>query len=139
MGADLLMATIDGIASGSVRPLPQEGPVSYAPVLKKEDGCIDWERSARDIFNLVRGTYPWPGAYCYLSGERVAVLKAAAGDGEGRPGRIEKIQGDHVFVGTGKGVVVLTEVKPDGRKTMTAGAFVRGRRLTEGASFEKRL
>jgi methionyl-tRNA formyltransferase len=139
MGADLLMATIDGIATGSVRPIPQQGAASYAPVLKKEDGCIDWERPARDIFNLVRGTYPWPGAYCYLSGERVAVLRAGVVEGRGLPGQIEKIQSDDVFVGTGEGLLVLAEVKPDGRKVMTAGAFVRGRRLKEGAFFEKRI
>ena len=139
MGADLLMATIDGITAGSVRPIPQQGAASYAPVLKKEDGCIDWERPARDIFNLVRGTYPWPGAYCYLSGERVAVLRAGVVEGRGLPGQIEKIQSDDVFVGTGEGLLVLAEVKPDGRKVMTAGAFVRGRRLKEGAFFEKRI
>jgi methionyl-tRNA formyltransferase len=139
MGADLLMATIDGIATGSVRPIPQQGAASYAPVLKKEDGCIDWERPARDIFNLVRGTYPWPGAYCYLSGERVAVLRAGVVEGRGLPGQIEKIQSDDVFVGTGEGLLVLAKVKPDGRKVMTAGAFVRGRRLKEGAFFEKRI
>lgn len=139
MGADLLMATIDGIATGSVRPIPQQGVASYAPVLKKEDGCIDWERPARDIFNLVRGTYPWPGAYFYLSGERVAVLRAGVVEGRGLPGQIDKIQSDDVFVGTGEGLLVLADVKPDGRKVMTAGACVRGRRLKEGAFFEKRI
>ena len=139
MGADLLMATIDGIATGSARLIPQQGAASYAPVLKKEDGCIDWERPARDIFNLVRGTYTWPGAYCYLSGERVAVLRAGVVEGRGLPGQIDKIQSDDVFVGTGEGLLVLAEVKPDGRKVMTAGAFVRGRRLKEGAFFEKRI
>ena len=139
MGADLLIATIDRIATGSLRPIPQQGAASYAPVLKKEDGCIDWERPARDIFNLVRGTYPWPGAYCYLSGERLAVLKSGIVEGRGLPGQIDKIQGDNVFVATGDGLLVLAEVKPDGRKVMTAGAFARGRRLKEGAYFEKRI
>jgi methionyl-tRNA formyltransferase len=142
MGAALLMRTLRGLKNGSVKPVPQSGEPSYAPPLKKEDGRIDWSLPARKIFNLIRGTYPWPGAYSYLGDERVNVIKAgmaasgADGTEGGVPGRIAMISEDSVNVCTGEGRLALLEVKPEGKKIMPAAAYSRGRRLKEGASFD---
>src|SRR5574340_712831 len=66
VGASLLVKTLRGLKDRSLRPVPQSGEATFARPLKKENGRINWSSSAREIANLIRGTYPWPGAYCYL-------------------------------------------------------------------------
>jgi methionyl-tRNA formyltransferase len=118
--------------------VPQSGKATYAPPLKKENGRINWFLSAREIFNLIRGTYPWPGAYCYLNGEKLHIIKAKAENDciKGPVGRIEQISVSDMRVNTGAGTLDITEVKPEGKKIMTAAAFVNGRHLRDGATFE---
>ena len=137
IGASLLIRTLTGLKDKIIRPVPQSGKATYAPPLKKENGRIKWSLSAREIFNLVRGTYPWPGAYCYLNGEKLHIIKAKVAEHshKGTVGRIEQISGSGVLVSTGKGTLAITEVKPEGKKIMTASAFVNGRRLKEGVVF----
>jgi methionyl-tRNA formyltransferase len=136
IGASLLIKTIEKIKGGSDRPVPQTGLPSYAPPLKKEDGRINWSNSAIDIVNFVRGLYPWPCAYCYLNKERIKIIKAKALEGPGTAGRIDK-SGDALVVGTGKGLISVVELQPEGKRPMTAGEFIAGRRLKEGAFFDK--
>jgi len=138
VGASLLIRTLTGLRDKIIRPVPQSGKATYAPPLKKENGRIKWSLSAREIFNLVRGTYPWPGAYCYLNGEKLHIIKAKVADhsSKGTVGRIEQISGSGVLVSTGEGTLAVTEVKPEGKKIMTASAFVNGRRLKAGVVFE---
>jgi methionyl-tRNA formyltransferase len=137
-GASLLVRTLSGVRDKRIKPVPQSGEASYAPPLKKEDGRIDWNLSAHVIADLIRGTYPWPGAYCYLNGEKMHIIKAkvARDNDMGARGRIEKISGNEIFVGTGKGILEVREVKPEGKKIMTASAFMHGRHLKEGAAFD---
>jgi methionyl-tRNA formyltransferase len=138
VGASLLIRTLRGLKDRIIRPVPQSGKATYAPPLKKENGRIKWSLSAREIFNLVRGTHPWPGAYCYLNGEKLQIIKAKVADrsSKGTVGRIEQISGSGVLVSTGEGTLAVTEVKPEGKKIMTASAFVNGRRLKAGVVFE---
>ena len=138
VGASLLVKTLKGLKDKLIRPVPQSGKATFAPPLKKENGRISWSLSAREIFNLVRGTYPWPGAYCYLNGEKLHIIKAKVADhsSKGTVGRIEQISGSGVLVSTGEGTLAVTEVKPEGKKIMTASAFVNGRRLKAGVVFE---
>lgn len=133
IGASLLIETINGIREGILKPVPQEGEPSYAPPLKKENGNIDWEKSAKEIFNLIRGSFPWPGAHCFVGGERVRILKARPlNDSRGKPGIIEKISKDELIIGTGKGLLSILEIQPSGRSAMNIKAFLQGRRLIEG-------
>ena len=138
MGASLLADTLEGLKAGTVKPRPQAGEPSFAPPLKKDDGKIDWSLPAKSAFDLIRGTYPWPGAYCYLNGTRLAVLRAKVPDYEktGAPGRIEGIGSDGVLVSTCKGILSIMEVKPEGKNSMPAASFMHGRRLKEGAFFD---
>ena len=138
MGASLLADTLEGLKAGTVNPRPQAGEPSFAPPLKKDDGKIDWSLPAKSVFDLIRGTYPWPGAYCYLNGTRLVVLRAKVPDYEktGGPGRIEAIGSDGVLVSTGKGILSIMEVKPEGKNSMPAASFMHGRRLKEGAFFD---
>ncbi|MBI5632030.1 MAG: methionyl-tRNA formyltransferase [Nitrospirae bacterium] len=139
MGADLLIATIRGIVSGAVRPVSQAGESSYAPIIRKEDGKIGWSSTTTEIFNLIRGMYPWPGGQCAFEGEKITIIKSrvAAADSGETAGSIVKIQDDELHVGTGKGILALMELKPEGKKTMTGAAFARGRHIREGMQFER--
>ncbi len=92
MGADLLVEALAALAAGSIFPQPQDNAqATYAPMLKKEDGRIDWTRSAVRIHNQVRGMQPWPGAYSTFRGAALHVwrarpVEAAAGHAAGRSG-----------------------------------------------------
>ncbi|MFN3395370.1 MAG: methionyl-tRNA formyltransferase [Thermodesulfovibrionales bacterium] len=134
IGASLLLETVRGIRNGSLKPKPQEGEPSFAPPLKKEDGYIDWNKTAREIFNLIRGTYPWPGAHCFIGGERVRIIKARPLNSEGQPGIIEKVTKDELLIGTGKGLLSVLELQPSGRSQMSIRDFLQGRRLTQGSA-----
>ncbi len=138
MGADLLIKTIRDIVAGKVKPIPQAGESTYAPIIRKEDGRIDWTMSATEIFNLTRGMHPWPGGQCVFDGEKITIIKARVADADLREtaGSIVKIQGDELHVGTGKGILGLLELKPEGKKIMTGAAFARGRHIREGMQFE---
>lgn len=138
MGGDLLMATIKGIVSGKVKPIPQAGESTYAPIIKKEDGMIDWTGSAQEIGNLIRGMHPWPGGQCLFEEEKITVLRSRVvyADVRETAGSIVKIQGDALYVGTGMGIIALLEVKPEGKKTMSGAAFAHGRHLREGMQFD---
>lgn len=132
LGAGLLLETIDRIASNSIVPRPQIGEPSYAPVIKKGDGKIDWSKSAVELFNFVRGMYPWPVAYCHLNGERIKLIKVKPADGEGKPGMVERARKDELLIGTGNGLLLIKELQPEGKKVMTVSAFLQGRNIKEG-------
>lgn len=131
LGANLLIETLKGLREGRITPRRQEGQASNAPPLKKQDGRIDWHRDARDLALFVRGMSPWPSAFCYLSGERVRIRNARYAEGGGVPGRVERAGAGELLIGTGKGLLAVREIQPEGRKVMTAGAFLAGRRLRE--------
>jgi methionyl-tRNA formyltransferase len=134
-GASLLIKTLREMEVGSLRPVPQTGIPSYAPPLKKEDGRIDWSGTAEDIYNFVRGMYPWPCAYCYLKNERIKITRVKVLKGPGIAGRVEEA-GGQLIVGTGKELISVIELQPEGKKLMTAQDFLRGRRLKEGFFFD---
>jgi len=135
-GASLLLKTVNGIKDGSVKPTPQVGTPTYAPPLKKEDGRIDWSKAAADIFNFVRGMFPWPCAYCYLSKERIKIIRVKALEGFGVPQRIEKAKKGELVIGTGKGLISIIELQPEGKRLMSAKDFLLGRKLEEGSLFQ---
>jgi methionyl-tRNA formyltransferase len=144
MGAPLLGETLRGVAAGTIKPQAQQASAAtYAPVLKKEDGRIDWNRPAREIYNRMRGFTPWPGAYttfrgqlCHLSGEPVSNTereKPAAGP----PGTLAHASGA-VLVACGDATLLrLTSVKLEGRKQMAASEFANGARLLNRERFGK--
>ncbi|MEN2994419.1 MAG: methionyl-tRNA formyltransferase [Thermodesulfovibrio sp.] len=131
IGAELVIETIDKMRKGSIIPKPQIGEPTYAPQLKKEDGKINWNESAIKIFNLVRGTYPWPGAYSFLKDERVKIIKTEVLKGNASPGLIIKAK-DELVVGTADGLIKILLIQPEGKRVMTAKEFISGRRINEG-------
>ncbi|MGB7759258.1 MAG: methionyl-tRNA formyltransferase [Bryobacteraceae bacterium] len=132
MGADLLVEALAALAAGSIFPQPQDNAqATYAPMLKKEDGRIDWTRSAVRIHNQVRGMQPWPGAYSTFRGAALHVwrarpVEAAAGH---PPGALASIK--PLLVACGAGALELVEVQMEGRKRMPAADFANGHRLVE--------
>ena len=128
-GGELVIDTMDGLASGQLSATPQdESSVTYAPMLKKEDGHIDWTRSAKTLDCLIRGVNPWPGAFTFLSHKRLKIFRAEPRDVQvqERPGIVvDGFPGD-LEVATGKGVLRLKELQLESGKRLSVDAFVRG-------------
>jgi methionyl-tRNA formyltransferase len=133
-GADLLVKTLAQIETGSIRPEPQDNSqASLAPILKKEDGLIDWNWPARRIFNRARGFLPWPGAYSTFRGQLFHIWKARVAEepGGGVPGRFIPLK-KRLLVSCGENTMLeLIEVQIEGRKRMPAEAFLNGQRFDE--------
>jgi len=135
MGASLLVKTIHGIRDGSVSPRPQQNTPSYAPPLKKEGGRITWDRNARDLFNFVRGMYPWPGAFSSFRARSIKFLDTRPSEGNGEPGKIASLSSDTFQIGTGNGLLSIIKVHPEGKSVMDARSFMNGYRIREGETF----
>lgn len=138
IGADLLHETLDLLVQGKLVPEKQDDALScYAPMLKKEDGLIDWTRDARTIRNLVRGMTPWPGAFTYLDGKLVKVYRARIGEGEGAPGTVLDAGRDGIEVACGGGSLLLDELQLEGKKRLPVRDFLAGCRIAPGTAFGK--
>jgi methionyl-tRNA formyltransferase len=135
IGAGLLVETITGLEKGTINPVPQDhDKKTLAPMLKKEDGRIDWERSPGEIKNHVRGMTPRPGAFTTLSGEVLKVFKVDVTDGkaDGRAGEVVGITESGIVVAAKGGGVVITELQAPGKRRMGAGEFLRGKGIETG-------
>ncbi len=128
LGADLLIETIQHIASGTVqRERQNNDEATVAPILKKEDGRIDWSRTAPQIYNRLRGFQPWPGAYTTFRGQPLLITAGKPAAEESIPQSSLQVQNRRLFVGAGEGTVLeLLEVQPAGKKKMNAASFVSG-------------
>ncbi len=128
MGAELLLATLEGLVAGTITPVPQDHEAStYAPMMKREDGLVDWDSSAQEIYNRVRGFDPWPGSYTYFRGKRLHIRQARVVEGLAEPGGM-LIDGSELKIGCGEGMLQALEVQPEGKRSMPAVAFVNGYR-----------
>ena len=136
VGADLIIRTLKELESGMIEPVPQGGGATYAPLLKKTDGLVDWTKTAEETGNFIRGMNPWPCAYGFLEGERIKILKAASLEENGEAGTIKRVSKDELVVGTAKGCISLLEIQPQGKPVMTIRAFLQGRKIKEGMRFE---
>jgi methionyl-tRNA formyltransferase len=137
-GAELLVATIDGIADGTLTPVPQSpADVSYAPKLTSEEAEVAWTAPAFAVDRHVRGCTPNPGAWTTFRGERVKIGPVAMPSGPVEvlpPGRV--VAGKHaVLVGTATHPVELGEVRPTGKRPMPAADWARGVRIGDGEGF----
>ena len=139
MGAELLVTVVDQLVSGTAREEPQDdAQATYAPRLTKEEGLIDWTRSASEIHNRIRGLYPWPHAYTFFKATRLIVLRsevATAGATAASPGTILRVTSEAIHVATGDGALAMLDVQPEGRRAMRAHDFLLGHRLAAGETF----
>jgi methionyl-tRNA formyltransferase len=129
IGADLMVETLRGLEADTIQPEPQDNAhATLAPILKKEDGLIDFSRRAGDILNRMRGFQPWPGAYTTFRGKNLQILKAQPANDSADPAQL-KIAGDHLIVGCGKNTSLeLLELQLEGKKRTTARDFLHGYR-----------
>jgi methionyl-tRNA formyltransferase len=133
LGAKLTVETLRGSQTGDIHPRKQdEAQTTLAPILKKEDGLIDFSRPAAEILNRLRGFQPWPGAYSKFRGKNLQVWKAAALD-RTVPSSELKTDGDRLLVGCGQGTAIeLVELQLEGKKRTSAQDFLRGYRPLPG-------
>jgi methionyl-tRNA formyltransferase len=135
-GAQLMLDTLARLEGGGIVPITQdESLATLAPVLKREDGLIDFRRSAREIFNRWRGFQPWPGAYTTLHGKKLVLSRMRLPENmelSGEPGEILLSQG-RWFVACGERTLLeVVEVQLEGKKRMLAADFLRGHALKSG-------
>jgi methionyl-tRNA formyltransferase len=136
VGASLLVDTIQKIKDGSLRPIPQNHALaSYAPMLTKEDGHIDWSKPAEYIEKFIRGVTPWPGAFSYVNGKRMRIFKAKIWDPTATdiPGKIVKGFSNELCVATGKGVLSILELQLESGKRLEIREFLKGASIPFGA------
>lgn len=140
IGGALLIETLRRLEEKTITPCPQDNTeATFAFLLKKEDGIINWAHSAKDLVNRIRGLSPWPGSYTFLHEERLLIWKASIAEGEvefldreQKPGLIVKVGKKDFRVSTGKGIVKVTEIQPVNKKRMTVESFLQGYTLTPG-------
>jgi len=127
MGAQLLAETVEGLAAGLIEPQEQDDSQScYAPLLRKEDGIIDWRRSARQIHNQVRGLAVWPGACTTLDGQTLKLYRTLIGEGCGIPGTVLRSSRGELEVACGSGSLLVRELQLAGKKRLDVSSFLAG-------------
>ena len=139
VGAQLCVETMEMIEAGKVEYIPQNNEeATHTSMIRKELGLIDWNRPAVEIERLIRGLNPWPSAYTQLSGKTFKIWKAKVVSDENtyEPGCICRIDKEGMYVQTGEGILLLTEVQMEGKKRMEASAFLRGYQVEEGSFFK---
>jgi methionyl-tRNA formyltransferase len=139
IGAQLLLETIRRLKELSLEETPQsEADATFAPLIKKTDGLLDWKQPAVAIERRIRGFTPWPSAFTYHGGKLLKVHRAKvteATTGDAAPGEIVRADDHGFWVATGDGVLSLEEVQLEGRRRVTGIEFVRGARIMQGERF----
>ena len=127
MGGDLLVETLRGLQTRAIHPRPQDhSRATLAPVLKKEDGRVNFHLTAQEISNRLRGFQPWPGAFASFRGKNLTIWQAQPTSRSLPEGELFA-ESDHLFVGCGRGTALeLLEVQPEGKRRMPARDFVHG-------------
>ena len=142
MGGALVLETLRRLEENTLLPTPQDNShATYAAKLKKEEGLVKWEQSAAALWNQVRGLTPWPGTYTWLNKERLRILKAqvTGGASDDNPGQVMRVTDMGIEVGTGQGRLIITELQPEGKKSMSAKSFLAGYKIERGTLFDSTL
>jgi methionyl-tRNA formyltransferase len=133
LGREAMEETLARLCAGTLERTPQDdAQSSYASMMKKEDGRIDWQRPAAEIHNQVRGLDPWPGAFTTVNGELLKLAQTSVEVGCGEPGRVIEAGPDGVVVACGEGGLKISTLQLAGRKRLAAADFLRGCPLKPG-------
>jgi methionyl-tRNA formyltransferase len=129
-GARLMIETLEGLDAGSIKPVRQdEAAASLAPILQREDALVDFNRTAKEIYNRWRGFQPWPGAYTFFRGRKLTLhrlIPAAPVTVHSHPGEL-MVDRDRLFVAAGADTwLELLEIQFEGKKRMPVADFLRG-------------
>ena len=138
VGAELMVETLHGLKGGTIRPQPQDdSTATLAPLLKKEDGRIDFHRPAPEIVNRIRGFQPWPGAYTTFRGKNLHIWTARQDGHHLEEGELA-VKGERLIVGCGLGTALeLLELQPEGKKRMPSRDFMHGYRVSSRENLGK--
>src|SRR5262245_14992767 len=145
LGAELLIEALSRLERGEIGPEPQnDAEATLAPILKRQDGEVDWAMSATEIFNRLRGFTPFPGCHTFFNGHRLDIVEARAEPGGGavkfEPGVVSETAKDSFVVACGDATRLrITEVQPEGKRAMPARDFLNGARLQVGAKLGGRI
>jgi len=138
LGSELLTKTLKAIETNDITPTPQDhGKATYAPLLKKKDGRIDWKLPAENLDAFIRGMSPWPGAFTFHDNKRLKIFKAAtlSIDHDEAPGTVVKRFPDELLVATGKGALSIMEIQGASGKRLLIKEFLRGTDVPPGTVF----
>lgn len=139
VGAEALSETLDLLKDGKlVREKQDDALTCYAPMLKKEDGLIDWSKEPQAIKNLVRGMTPWPGAFSFLDGRMLKIYRVGTAAGEETPGSVIRAGRDGLEVACNGGSIVIEELQLEGKKRLPAGDFLAGYKIAPGSILGKK-
>ena len=132
VGARLMVKTLDGLSCGEVTPVEQDhARATLAPILTRDDGRMDFGRTAVELVNRWRGFQPWPGTWTMLRGKKLIVHRLSACEGSGLAGEVA-VDGGRMRVGCAGGAVELLELQMEGKTRMAAGEFLRGFQVKAG-------
>ncbi|CDF57887.1 methionyl-tRNA formyltransferase [Thermobrachium celere] len=135
VGAELLIETLDKLEKGELTPQKQDDSLAtYAPMMDKELGHIDWNKSAREVFNLIRGVTPWPSAYFYYDDKMIKVWRCELVEGFTNEvaGKIVEVNRDGVKVSCKEGIIILKEIQEQGGKRMDIATYLNGHTFEVG-------
>ena len=139
LGGTLVLETIKRLEENTLLPVQQDHKqATYAAKLKKEEGLIRWELPATTLLNQVRGLTPWPGTYTLLNKKRLRIIKVRVDKGtlDDIPGKVARVTDLGIEVGTGQGRLVIKELQPEGKKSMSAKSFLAGHKIKQGTLFD---
>lgn len=139
IGADLIVHTLEGVLAGTLDPEPQDhSRATYAPMLSKNDGLIDWNRPAHDLDCFIRGMTPWPGAFTFFAGKRLKIFKAVPVDitDSSAPGQVLSSSREELIVQTGKEALSILEIQGSSGKRLNIADFLRGFTINKGDVFD---
>jgi methionyl-tRNA formyltransferase len=133
---------LEKIKSGKIERIPQDNKlITFARKMNKEDGKIDWSDKGEKVYNIIRGTIPYPGAFTYYNGRKLKITRvrflndyqSKADTGSPKSGRVVKIEKDAIFISTGnKSIIKILRLIPAGSKELTAEQFVNGYKIKAG-------
>ena len=138
VGRDLLLESLPSYLAGDLKPVPQDkNQVTFSPNISPEEERIDWTKTNRQLFNQIRGMYPWPVAHTLLNGDRFKIYEATPVEGAGQSGEILAIGKKELIVAAGESALSLKTVQPAGKPKMTIVDFLNGlgRQLSVGDFF----
>ncbi|MFW2366825.1 MAG: methionyl-tRNA formyltransferase [Desulforhopalus sp.] len=135
LGSEALLQAIQGVKEGTITPVPQDHSLAtVAPMLKKNDGLIDWSRDAEELECLIRGLDPWPSAFCFHNNKRLRLFRPEVvyKDTDAAPGAV--VHGDKrgLLVACGSNGLLIKEIQPEGKKRMATEDFLRGNPFKPG-------
>lgn len=133
LGVKATLEAIDLVRAGNPPHIKQDDSMAtYESWCKKEHARIDWSKPAREVYNLIRGTNPQPGAWTTVAGTEVQIYDSARGEGEGRPGEVISVGPEGVTVQAGSGRVLVKRVKPKGAEKQDASAWAKAAGIAPG-------